>query len=340
MSNERFVTIASLVRKHLADILFVEPEQLDDDTNFFEFGLDSLMGVEMIKRLKHDLGSTLELTSTSVFENPSIKALTLHLANQVGAQADAKPSSAVSSSAPLEDQRPALESEQSEVANDNVVSILAVVRRHLAEICGLTPSDVDDDFITFNELGMDAAMRVDLIRRLNSEGLTDRSLSSGDTYQYVSVVEFCRYISRHGRSFDDADGVRELDSERSTEVNGQDFGQIVPVPALPSSITVTVDRTLGRSAIEMELRNVAVAAARQVMPLADSVLNEFSYFPRVLESSCSDEITLSTHVVCRTNGEWQVNIVEATEEAQQTGLVPLLVAVATLRKSSSLKAIA
>ena len=75
---ERRPLLLGYVRKAVAELLgFAETELSDSRTGFFQMGMDSIMAVELQKRLEIDLRCT--LTPTVAFEHPTIGTLTDHL---------------------------------------------------------------------------------------------------------------------------------------------------------------------------------------------------------------------------------------------------------------------
>jgi len=75
---ERTPRLAEAVRGEVAQILRVDPVQLDDDVSFFTLGMDSLMAVEATNRLKRRLGSA-ALPPQLVYEKPSVGELAIAL---------------------------------------------------------------------------------------------------------------------------------------------------------------------------------------------------------------------------------------------------------------------
>ncbi|MDN3354260.1 acyl carrier protein [Actinomadura sp. DC4] len=48
--------VESTVHRLLAEILYVEPEEVDLETGFIDLGLDSILAVEYVAQLKSELG--------------------------------------------------------------------------------------------------------------------------------------------------------------------------------------------------------------------------------------------------------------------------------------------
>ena len=81
------------IQEKVAGILALGPSELPDpELGFFEMGVDSLMAVELHSQLESALGRS--LSSTLVFDFPSIRALAAHLAAEVAVGAGGTPSPA------------------------------------------------------------------------------------------------------------------------------------------------------------------------------------------------------------------------------------------------------
>lgn len=93
--SERQEMLVALVRAELARSLRVaDPESLDRKRRLIEFGIDSLMAVELRNRLATALKLTSPLPATLVFDHPSIDALATYLRDDVlglGESADTAP---------------------------------------------------------------------------------------------------------------------------------------------------------------------------------------------------------------------------------------------------------
>ena len=75
---------------HLASVLFTEPAAIDIDKPLSEMGLDSILAVEWLQRLKEALG--VELLATVVYEYTTVTLLAEHIASllNLSYQQDAK----------------------------------------------------------------------------------------------------------------------------------------------------------------------------------------------------------------------------------------------------------
>ncbi len=79
---EREKTVADLVRAQLVQVLGLSPDEpVEPDRGFFEVGLDSLMALDLTRRLNSHAGTS--LTPASVFNHPTQAALTRHLLDRL-----------------------------------------------------------------------------------------------------------------------------------------------------------------------------------------------------------------------------------------------------------------
>lgn len=74
---QRLERVAALVRREVGRVLGLAPQALGERTGFFDLGLDSLMAVQLRRRLSAELGLTLPATLT--FNFPTVEALSVHL---------------------------------------------------------------------------------------------------------------------------------------------------------------------------------------------------------------------------------------------------------------------
>ncbi|MGE3808887.1 MAG: phosphopantetheine-binding protein [Gemmataceae bacterium] len=82
-SGQQRELLLVLVQQEAARVLGSEPERLPDrQTGFFELGMDSLMAVELRNRLQANLGG-IALSSTVIFDHPTVEALASHLADRM-----------------------------------------------------------------------------------------------------------------------------------------------------------------------------------------------------------------------------------------------------------------
>jgi SAM-dependent methyltransferase len=87
---ERHDMLVELIRRHLAEMLrFDSPQRIDRKRRLMEFGLDSLMAVELRNRLRSHLQLQQPLSATLVFDYPTVDALADYLEGELSGSAPA-----------------------------------------------------------------------------------------------------------------------------------------------------------------------------------------------------------------------------------------------------------
>jgi NAD(P)-dependent dehydrogenase (short-subunit alcohol dehydrogenase family) len=70
---------------HVADIAgFPAHHAVDPDTGFFQLGMDSLMNLKLVSRLREDLCDRITVTGTLPFDHPTCASLAAHLLDELG----------------------------------------------------------------------------------------------------------------------------------------------------------------------------------------------------------------------------------------------------------------
>ena len=124
--RERRERMARVVRRELARVLgLAGPEPVDDAKGFFDLGLDSLMAVQMRRRLSALVDQPLPTSLT--FNYPTVTALAGHLLELL--ELDAPPAATASASAPAPDVAPALD----DLADSDVHALLVAELQSLPE---------------------------------------------------------------------------------------------------------------------------------------------------------------------------------------------------------------
>src|SRR5262249_27795442 len=80
--TERAQWLAATIRTEVAHVLRVGPESLANDTSLLELGLDSLMAVDLINRLRRRLGN-IRFAPQLVYDHPTIAELAVAVAGDI-----------------------------------------------------------------------------------------------------------------------------------------------------------------------------------------------------------------------------------------------------------------
>ncbi|MFJ2609790.1 acyl carrier protein [Streptomyces sp. NPDC087425] len=70
--------VREVLRTHLAEVLYCEPEEVGDDTAFQELGLDSVLGAEVTALINSRYG--LEEKVEALYQNPTLAQLAAYVA--------------------------------------------------------------------------------------------------------------------------------------------------------------------------------------------------------------------------------------------------------------------
>jgi acyl transferase domain-containing protein/acyl carrier protein/SAM-dependent methyltransferase len=166
-------SIRRVVRETLAVTLDIEPSALCDDVPLSDYGLDSMLAVQVVEILNTSAGTA--LTTTSLFDHQSIDALVAHILSTPGfASIDTR-----------QMETPRLVASTSRVkvpslrtaATERMVTVQVVVQA-LVDVSGIDALEIRCD-VPFVDYGVDSMMAVQIVEALNrgfSVNLTTTSL--------------------------------------------------------------------------------------------------------------------------------------------------------------------
>ncbi|MFJ8535824.1 acyl carrier protein [Streptomyces sp. NPDC093591] len=77
-------SIREELRVHLAEVLYLETSEIDDEATFADLSLDSVLGVELVSVINTKYG--LDESVDAVFEHPTVTKLADYIRERVAAQ--------------------------------------------------------------------------------------------------------------------------------------------------------------------------------------------------------------------------------------------------------------
>ncbi|MFJ4578699.1 SDR family NAD(P)-dependent oxidoreductase [Streptomyces echinatus] len=93
--GDRLDSLISHLTALVADIAgFAADHEVDADTGFFQLGLDSLMKLKLVTRLRQELGDRITIPGTLPFDHPTCAALAAHLLDELALTTPAQPEEA------------------------------------------------------------------------------------------------------------------------------------------------------------------------------------------------------------------------------------------------------
>ncbi|MFT2019283.1 phosphopantetheine-binding protein, partial [Streptomyces sp. 796.1] len=209
------------LQESLARELFVEVEEIDADRSFTELGLDSVVGVEWVRAVNSEFGTS--VSTTKIYQYPNVREFAAFLAAELAAVAPAAqpapapapapapvaapaprpaaaPAAPTPAPAPVPAPAPAPAVRQVPVAAAE--GLLEALQESLARELFVEVEEIDPSR-SFTELGLDSVVGVEWIRAVNAEFGT--SVSTTKIYQYPNVAEFADYLAGELPASDDDD---------------------------------------------------------------------------------------------------------------------------------------
>ncbi|MFI6402541.1 acyl carrier protein [Streptomyces sp. NPDC050548] len=80
--------VREVLRTHLAEVLYCEPEEIGDDTAFQDLGLDSVLGAEVTAVINSRYG--LEEKVEALYQHPTLTDLADHVAGRADLEQGAR----------------------------------------------------------------------------------------------------------------------------------------------------------------------------------------------------------------------------------------------------------
>ncbi|MFF2652404.1 phosphopantetheine-binding protein, partial [Streptomyces sp. NPDC058045] len=185
----------------LAAELFVEVEEVDPDRSFTELGLDSVVGVEWVRVVNEDFGTS--IGATRIYQYPNLREFTGYVAEQAAAAAGTTPAPHTAPPAAHQPASPATQQLVPEQRTDEPVAVSVPAAADSGEVLDrlqvslaaelfVEPEEVDPDR-SFTELGLDSVVGVEWIRVVNEDFGT--SIGATRIYQYPNLREFAAFVT-------------------------------------------------------------------------------------------------------------------------------------------------
>ncbi len=173
----------------LADALAMAPGEIDADAKFIDLGLDSIIGVEWVRKVNDRYHTSLAVTK--VYDYPTIREFSHYLSAEIPKQ----PERAIVELA----QPPAVQPEVFSAMDDesnlaySVEELREELRSSLAEALAMNGRDIEDD-VKFVDLGLDSIIGVEWIRKVNDRYQT--AIAVTRVYDYPTLYEFAEYLGQ------------------------------------------------------------------------------------------------------------------------------------------------
>ncbi|WP_143286495.1 beta-ketoacyl synthase N-terminal-like domain-containing protein, partial [Burkholderia ubonensis] len=170
--------LRDIVAASVGVVLRIDAAEIDRDQPFSDYGLDSILGVTLVRRLNEQL--EIHLNSTSVFDYCTVNALARHAHALRGTPARDAAASVVP--------RPA----QAQGGGLALEEIRAVVLDCLSTVLRVRADDIDIDE-PFSDYGLDSILGVNFVRLLNER--LAAGLSTTSIFDYSSVRGIAAHLA-------------------------------------------------------------------------------------------------------------------------------------------------
>ncbi|MFH6681427.1 SDR family NAD(P)-dependent oxidoreductase [Bacillus amyloliquefaciens] len=206
--------ISAVLTESLADVLYMDADDIDADDTFIDIGMDSITGLEWIKAVNKTYGTS--LTVTKVYDYPTIRQFAAFLQQELGTEpnfeetepqkteAVKKPSNIMLQPVTAQKQ-PVLQakadileamsetaaSAEPEEPIEPIEAVHAALSKALADVLYMEQHDVDIDE-AFIDLGMDSITGLEWIKAVNKRYGTDCNVTK--VYDYPTIRQFADFL--------------------------------------------------------------------------------------------------------------------------------------------------
>ena len=182
--------IIATVRNILSDELFVEKGDIGLDTSFHELGVDSVIGVDIVKKINQQY--KIKMTAVKIYQYPTLGEMSQYIKNEIsnmGSTGSAVVPS-VNDNGSEKDVRTVQDEKAGNKGIDEIDTEFLV--QSLAEELFIEPEEIDLD-ASFLSLGLDSIISVNWVRTLSKKYGID--INTTKIYQYPSINELAEYIA-------------------------------------------------------------------------------------------------------------------------------------------------
>ncbi|MDJ1183278.1 beta-ketoacyl synthase N-terminal-like domain-containing protein [Roseofilum casamattae] len=192
-ANQPSVNMTELIttlKQQLAEALYLDLSEIEEDQTFIDLGLDSIVGVEWIATINQTYG--LNIKATKLYDYPTLREFANHISGELstngnGASVSAPPvQAAVVTSVATSIPAPVT------AVTVDVSGIVQTLKEQLAEALYLEIDEVGEDE-QFVDLGLDSIVGVEWIATINKTYNLD--VKATKLYDYPTLSDFSNYIA-------------------------------------------------------------------------------------------------------------------------------------------------
>lgn len=185
------------LKQLICQVMHMPEEEIQADIPFSEYGIDSLISLELIKPMTDKVGY---VPATLLFEYPTLDKLTAYF---------------------IENFAPLFQEKQPEKGNDNqsrIPHIISLIRSTISQVLHTPEKEIEED-VPFSELGIDSLISLEIVNALQQKvGYLPATI----LFEYPTIKSLAHYIAENNSL---------LESNQKNEI--EPIAESIPSPALP-----------------------------------------------------------------------------------------------------------
>jgi acyl transferase domain-containing protein len=187
---DRGVTqIRETLKESLADALYADISEIEEDKKFVDLGLDSILGVEWITNINKTYN--LNIKVTKLYDYPTLLDLAKYIAQTLSTQGrniDVERSPSFPTRTTISKQSLPLTDSQ-----DNLSQVKEILKQQLADALYADISEIEEDK-KFTDLGLDSILGVEWITNINKT--YNLNIKVTKLYDYPTLLDLAKYITQ------------------------------------------------------------------------------------------------------------------------------------------------
>ena len=197
--------VKNYIKKVIADVMYMDIHDIEDEVPFKEFGIDSIISMELINPFKNDLGY---VPSTILFEYPSVQKLATYFIEEFKdtlatvLKVETQNSEIDTTAEKIQEESnietsTSIESKKSTNNKQHTLqSIIKTIKATISSVLYLELDEIEND-APFKEMGIDSIISLELIKPLKEHfGYLHSTL----LFEYTTVEKLAAYLAEQSYS--------------------------------------------------------------------------------------------------------------------------------------------
>ncbi|MEM1168619.1 MAG: beta-ketoacyl synthase N-terminal-like domain-containing protein [Cyanobacteria bacterium P01_H01_bin.35] len=195
-SDVDIAQIKSTLKQKLAEALYVDLSEIEEDQQFIDLGLDSIVGVEWITTINKTYD--IDIKATKLYDYPTLLDLTEYIAQLLSSNGNINKVSQqiipTKANENIPNQHQHLETPKPvNLPQKDLSEIKQLLKEKLAEALYLDLSEIEEDQ-QFIDLGLDSIVGVEWITTINKTYNID--IKATKLYDYPTLLDLAEYIGK------------------------------------------------------------------------------------------------------------------------------------------------